>query len=252
MTLVDTATGEIVESRESKAERHDSTVERGVAAFIDVGLALVAIKADKLYLELGFATFDAYCQERHGIGSSRRAQLMIAATIAQEVLESSPIGEIPSPTRESQVRPLAALDDVELQREAWLSSLDAAGNDHPTAAQVAAAVAEVLAEQKSDIAGLVGSGATVTVRPGQKWSEPQLPSMPEVSTIVESASKPDPEDERSKAIGRRVKRLEMFCSSLHEFRALADIPDRQEVLDRLAPSDRQIILNAEREIQWTT
>lgn len=144
MTLVDTETGEILETRLAKALRLRDAVRQGVAAFVEVGLALIAIKADRLYIELGYQSFDAYCAGEHGIGHSRRAQLMVAASIAESILEDSPTGEIPTPQREAQVRPLAKLDDPIERREAWLDALDAADGEQPTGQQVEEAVASRL------------------------------------------------------------------------------------------------------------
>lgn len=59
----------------------------------------------------------------------------------------------------------------------------------------------------------------------------------------------DPADVHEGHIRRSVKRLEMFCSSWHQFRDLRDLPDREEILARLVDSDRQIIAAAE-EIVW--
>lgn len=252
MTLVDTETGEIIESRTEKASRLDETVHRGVAAFIEVGCALIAIKTDKLYVELGHTTFDAYCTERHAIGHSHRARLMVAATIATELLDDSAIGEIPAPTSERQIRALAQLPDETSRREAWLDALDSAGGQ-PSHADVAAAVVAQLSPmgetRGTTIEDLVEAGATVTVKPNTRpWSQSELPSMP-------APDPPEPVsevDEHSKSIDRRVKRLQMFCSSLHEFRKLATCVDRDEVLARLAPSDLDIVLRAEKEITWTT
>lgn len=87
-------------------------------------------------------------------------------------------------------------------------------------------------------------------------SDSEPPSRRKVLQAIRRKTKPaeTPEQrearEHDEAINRRVKRLEMFCSSFHEFRRLATNPDRAEVLDRLTPGDREIVLTAERSIQW--
>ena len=60
-------------------------------------------------------------------------------------------------------------------------------------------------------------------------------------------------DEKA-AIRRSVKRLEMFCSSFHQFVAVAtnQYGTRELLLDRLVPSDLQIILDAEKRFTCTT
>lgn len=120
---------------------HEAVIQRGLDTFMDVGLALVAIKANRLYRHAGYATFDAYCDERWSIGSSHRARLMVAAVTAEQLLDSSPIGELLRPEREAQVRPLTMLDSDDDRREAWAEAVSAAGGAQPTAAAVEAAVA---------------------------------------------------------------------------------------------------------------
>lgn len=120
---------------------HEKVIEQGLASFIDVGCSLIAIKADAKYRHLGYDTFEDYCRERWNIGSSQRARLMSAATIATELMQSSPIGELPAPQREAQVRPLAAVPADE-RADVWAEAVEAAGGDQPTAKQVEHAAAK--------------------------------------------------------------------------------------------------------------
>ncbi len=55
------------------------------------------------------------------------------------------------------------------------------------------------------------------------------------------------------AIGRAARRLEGVCSGWHQLRDLRDNPERDEILDVLAPSDVEIVLRIEREdLTWRT
>ena len=128
--------------------KHEKVIEQGLASFIDVGCSLIAIKADRKYRHAGYATFEDYCRQRWNIGSSRRAQLMSAASIATELIESSTIGDTPTPQRETQVRPLASVPTEE-RAEVWAEAVEVAGGDQPTAKQVKEVVAKRQPPKKS-------------------------------------------------------------------------------------------------------
>lgn len=139
-TVIDTTATELTPELLDLFE-HEKVIEQGLASFIDVGCALIAIKADRKYRHVGYDTFEDYCRDRWNIGSSQRARLMTAASIAQDLIEGSPIGELPTPTREAQVRPLAAVP-ADQRADVWAEAVDAAGGDQPTAKQVEQAVAK--------------------------------------------------------------------------------------------------------------
>lgn len=123
------------------AER-EAIIERGLSSFLDVGSALIAIKRDRQYREAGYPTFEDYCARRFQISRGRAYQLVAAAAttaaLAEALPEMSTAVDIPLPTSERQVRPLASLEP-EQQVEAWSQAVEAAGGSQPTAAQVEAA-----------------------------------------------------------------------------------------------------------------
>ena len=129
------STPELLDLRE-----HEKVIERGLASFIDVGCALVAIKADRKYRHAGYSTFEDYCRDRWSIGSSHRQRLMTAAVTAEALLQSSPMGELPTPQTERQVRPLTLLKSDDDKREAWAEAVTEADGGQPTAVQVERAV----------------------------------------------------------------------------------------------------------------
>jgi hypothetical protein len=116
---------------------HEKVIEQGLATFVDVGLALLAIRDGKKYRAAGHATFEHYCQARWGFSDSRARRLMSAAKIAGD-LETVPTGTV-SPTAESQVRPLSVLP-IEDRADAWAEAVDRSDGEVPTAAVVAEVV----------------------------------------------------------------------------------------------------------------
>ncbi len=115
---------------------HEKVIEQGLASFIDVGMALLAIKADKKYRHAGYSTFEDYCDQRWNIDRRHGNRLVLAASTATAVL--GPIGPIPE--REAQVRPLTLLKDDDDKRAAWAEAVEQADSGQPTAKQVEAAV----------------------------------------------------------------------------------------------------------------
>lgn len=62
----------------------EAVIERGQRAFVEVGMALMAIRDRRLYLET-HATFREYVLARWGIGKSRAYQLIAAAQVSTTV-----------------------------------------------------------------------------------------------------------------------------------------------------------------------
>lgn len=128
------ATPELLKFRE-----HEKIVERNLAGFIEAGIALVAIKADREYRLDGYSSFEDYCRDRWQISRPRAYQLVVAASIAEEL---STLVDTPAPQSERQVRPLTLLKSDDDKREAWAEAVDHAEGGQPTAAQVEQAVAK--------------------------------------------------------------------------------------------------------------
>lgn len=149
---------------------HEKVIEQGLASFIDVGNSLIAIKADKKYRHVGYATFEDYCQQRWGITRERGRQLVVAATIVDAM--PTTVG-IPTPTRESQVRPLAAVP-AEERADVWAEAVEAAGGDQPTARQV-----EEVVERRKPMP-VPKPAATPAVTPGEHHADPA----PEVAAVI--------------------------------------------------------------------
>ena len=126
-------------------EELENIVARGMGTFVEVGMALLAIREGKKYKDKGYSTFEKYLSERWGISRIHAHRLIDAGFIADNLL---PIGNI-LPTNESQVRPLARLGNVnaptpELWTEAWIRACEIAEGRVPTAKEVEFVVKEML------------------------------------------------------------------------------------------------------------
>lgn len=121
----------------------ETVIERGLATFVDVGNALLAIRDARLYRQ-SHDTFEDYCRGRWGMSRPRAYQLIQAAEIGSNL---STI--VDTPPRESQLRPLAKLEP-DLQREAWQRVIDTAPNGRVTAAHVQAVVDDMTADDDEE------------------------------------------------------------------------------------------------------
>ena len=89
----------------SDLERMEGRIEAKLAAFFEVAYALLEIKERKLY-RVEFKTFEDYCRARWEINRAHAYRLIGAAEICKTLF---PIGDIPLPVNECQVRPLGGL-----------------------------------------------------------------------------------------------------------------------------------------------
>jgi hypothetical protein len=130
-----------------KLGRLEAVVSQHLSAFKQTGLALLAIRDERLYRQQ-HASFEDYCASRWSIHRSHAYRLIEAAQVATK-LEMSPMGDTPAPTRERQVRPLKGLEQ-DVARQAWVRANELSGGESPKAAHVEQAVAEVAARAISD------------------------------------------------------------------------------------------------------
>jgi hypothetical protein len=94
----------------------ENIIERGLSTFIEVGLALLAIREDKKYKEAGYTDFNVYIEERWGMDRSHGMRLLNAGYIAQELDADR---HLISPKNEWQVRPLTRLGTLETPKDDW-------------------------------------------------------------------------------------------------------------------------------------
>lgn len=134
-----------LDTAEAKAlAKHESTIQRGLSTFYEVGAALLAIRDGKLYRS-SHRRFEDYCQERWKMTRMRASQLIEAAETARNVNHG-----LQKPTSERQLRPLAKLPKED-RAEVWEKVVESApivnGEPKITAKHVEKIVAEELAEE---------------------------------------------------------------------------------------------------------
>jgi len=154
MQTIDQDTGEII-AYQSLAH-YESIIARGLQTFYDVGNALMAIRDSGKYKEVGYKSFEAYCDERWSLKKGHAYRLIDSANIVDNITNVSdrrPLlpksQSLPAirPESEWQVRPLIAFRDTpDLQRLAWQRAIEAAPDGRVTAAIVEQAVV-TLAEE---------------------------------------------------------------------------------------------------------
>jgi hypothetical protein len=123
---------------------HEETIKQNIGGFLKVGMALKAIKDQKLHRAVEIESFENYCQERWGISDKYAYRLIEAYTCVDWLQkEISPMGETQLPTNEAQVRPLVLLEPDQ-QVKAWQQVLKACKGKSITAEKVEQVVAKML------------------------------------------------------------------------------------------------------------
>jgi hypothetical protein len=111
---------DLVEARD--LERAESKIAANLAAFFQVGFALLEIKSRRLY-RADYPTFDEYCRKRWEMHKAYAYRLIGAAEVCRTL---SPIGDIPLPENECQIRPLIGLTRA-VALKAWRRAFEEAG-----------------------------------------------------------------------------------------------------------------------------
>lgn len=96
--------------------------------FIEGGLILAEIRDRKLYRET-HKTFEAFAKEHLNVERRHAYRLIDGAVVARDLC---PVGHIPMPTAERQVRPLTALQSPEQRAEVWKEAVEKSGGKAPT------------------------------------------------------------------------------------------------------------------------
>lgn len=139
---------------------HEATIERGLQAFLDVSMALIAVKEKGLYR--GYThddgkpyTWEEYLRIRWDIGTARARQLMNSAEVVKNLSEdnetSTMVGVLP--TSERHIRPLTHLDPDQ-QREAWQRAVETAPEGKITAGHVQRVVDEMAEPEDEELAAV--------------------------------------------------------------------------------------------------
>ena len=136
----------------------EAIVEQGLQTFVEVGLALLAIRDERLYRQT-HGTFVDYLAERWQMSESQGYRLIDAGRVAELI---SPIGEI---ANEAQARELVPLLDDEAELLDTWRELRAEHGDKLTAEKVRAAVDDRL--RRDQVLSYMGSSAS------DEWNTPQ-------------------------------------------------------------------------------
>jgi ribA/ribD-fused uncharacterized protein len=146
-------------------EKHEAVIQANVRQFVAVGLALKAIRDEKLYRQT-HSSFEAYCMARFDFGGNYGHRLIKSASVVEGMkpeLELLPIGNSLVPTTESQVRELLKVpegDRVKVLKRAAQKT-----DKKPVSAywiQVAAA----------EVAAAESKSAPVALQEGNSYFEP--------------------------------------------------------------------------------
>jgi hypothetical protein len=126
----------LTSAEQQRLQQFETTIERGLQTFYEVGYALAEIREQRLY-RAEYGTFEDYCRDRWQMSDSRARRLIYSSEVVDNV-KSVPIGTLP--TNEAQTRPLAKLP-AEEQGPAWEEAVERSGGK-PTARHVEEVVKE--------------------------------------------------------------------------------------------------------------
>lgn len=128
----------LTKSEQKELRQCEAVIAQGWLTFLQVGRALQRIRDAQLY-RYGYRAFADYCRDKWKLGHTHAYRLIGAAQVMAIL---SPIGDIPIPTHESQVRPLLGLES-DVARAAWVKAIESAQGRTVTARDVRRAVLEV-------------------------------------------------------------------------------------------------------------
>ena len=129
---------QLSESEQQELLHCEEVITRNLGAFFEIGAALLIVNQKRLY-RAQHHSFDQYCRERWDMSRMHAYRLLHAAEVHQAL---SPIGGIPLPANEAQIRPLTALPITEAKK-VWKQVVKRAGEKKITAGLVAEVVAKV-------------------------------------------------------------------------------------------------------------
>jgi hypothetical protein len=169
-------------------DQAETVIERGMAAFVDVGLALAQIRDRRLYRQ-SHPSFDAWCVEKLDM-VRRHADRVIQAAHVVELLGE---GGGPTPRTESVARELTTLrEHPDRLRAAWRDALEHHG-PRPTAEQTRTHVEQhnptpkKPTAQKAPKAPAAAPTSTTTAAPGAGAAAPASPGVDADSAADDAA-----------------------------------------------------------------
>lgn len=137
-----------------KLAAQETILAKDQAGYWESAKALKVIHDEKLY-RASYRTFKDYCLERWSFDRAH-GNRMLKASAVYENLKCLPLGDIPLPVSEAQVRPLARVSP-DKQEEAWRRAVELAGAGRVTmklAEEAAAGFLPAKAEQPAGEGGV--------------------------------------------------------------------------------------------------
>jgi hypothetical protein len=122
--------------------QYEAVIQKGIETFVEVGIALMAIRDRALY-EGGYGTFEEYCRQRWGFGKSYAYSLMGATKVIENL--STIMDTLPANLE--QAKPLTQLKTSEQQQQAWERAMETAPDGRVTGLHVQSVVNEMLGKE---------------------------------------------------------------------------------------------------------
>lgn len=133
-TITTPAAAALTSAEQNRLHEFESTIERGLQTFYEVGYALAEIREQRLY-RATYDTFEDYCRERWQMRRDYANKLISASEVMGNLNTI-----VSKPANEAQTRPLAKLPPEE-QAPAWEEAVERSGGK-PTARVVEQVVQE--------------------------------------------------------------------------------------------------------------
>jgi hypothetical protein len=137
---------------------NEAVIKRGMLQVWEVAAALADIREQKQYLEAGYKTFEAYCQERWNFGRDYATSLMRGAKVLENIKQNvnkevdktlTTVSVLPE--TEWQARAIhEATKQPEEQAKVWEQAVEDAGGEQPTAPQIKRAAEKVKAAKEPE------------------------------------------------------------------------------------------------------
>lgn len=207
--------------------QREAIIASGLKSFIEVGTALIGVRNDRQYREAGYATFDAYCEEKWQLSYRHVNRVIEAAQVVERLRELGPIGPIPA--NEGQVR---ALGGLEPQQAAQVMA-EAASAGLVTAASIKTARDKV-APQPEPVAKVTETTKTetyVNTDTGEILAPPPTPAKV-VGLDGKRYTRPEPKPRSEEWTDQRQAEdvSAGFALQVNSLFAYGDNPDRRRYL----------------------
>jgi hypothetical protein len=167
-------------SEQQQLSELETTIEKGMQTFLEVGAALAAVRDGRLY-RADYGTFEAYCQERWGM-TRRNANHLIGAVDVVDSLGTT----VPKPTSERQARALGKVPEAE-RAEVWQEAHERSGGK-PTAKLIEQLARERTQKPTPPQGEPEFDPSPVSVALDEQFEEPYPPAAPHATPAAQGAA----------------------------------------------------------------